>query len=86
MLTGSLSSLKFILPFWSFWESPALKEGRRCGYGTEMDGQVFGESILLVQAHGWALVHAHVRIAQQASGLALNAFGIQGMQLLWGHF
>lgn len=45
-----------------------------------------GDRILFVQAHGRALVHAHVGIAQQASGLTLDAFGIQGVQLLWGHF
>lgn len=44
------------------------------------------ERILLVQAHGRALVHAHVGVAQQASGLALDALRIQGVQLLWGHF
>lgn len=44
------------------------------------------ERILLVQAHGRALVHAHVGVAQQASGLALDALWIQGVQLLWGHF
>lgn len=41
---------------------------------------------LLIQAHGWALVHAHVGIAQQASGLALDALRIQSVQFLWGHF
>lgn len=51
-----------------------------------MEGLGVGERILLVQAHGRALVHAHVGIAQQASGLALDALGIQGVQLLWGHF
>lgn len=45
-----------------------------------------GERILLVQAHGRALVHAHVGVAQQAAGLALDALGIQGVQLLGGHF
>ena len=46
----------------------------------------FGDRILFVQAHGWALVHAHVGIAQQASRLTLDAFRVQGVQLLLGHF
>lgn len=54
------------------------------GLGGERAGN--GERILLVQAHGRALVHAHVGVAQQPSGLALDALGIQGVQLLWGHF
>lgn len=44
-----------------------------------------GGEILLVQAHGGTLVHAHVGVAQQASGLALDALGVQGVQLLRGH-
>lgn len=38
-----------------------------------------GVRILFVQAHGRALVHAHVGITQQASRLTLDAFRIQGM-------
>lgn len=49
-------------------------------------GRGVGGRILFVQAHCWALVHAHVGITQQASGLTLDAFGIQGVQLLGGHF
>lgn len=41
---------------------------------------------LFVQAHCWTLVHAHVGVAEQASGLTLDAFGVQGVQVLWGHF
>lgn len=46
--------------------------------------KLFG--VLFVQAHGRALVHAHVGIAQQAPCLTLDAFRIQGVQLLWCHF
>lgn len=42
--------------------------------------------VLLVQAHGRALVHAHVGVTQQASCLTLDAFRIQSVQLLWCHF
>lgn len=44
-----------------------------------------GGGALLVQAHGRTLVHAHVGVAQQAAGLALDALGVQSMQLLGGH-
>lgn len=54
--------------------------------GRGVEGLGIGERILLVQAHGRALVHAHVGVAQQASGLALDALWIQSVQLLWGHF
>lgn len=40
---------------------------------------------LLVQAHGGALVHAHVGVTQQTASLALDALGVQGMELLRGH-
>lgn len=43
------------------------------------------DQILLVQAHCRTLVHAHVGVAQQASGLSLDAFRVQGVQLLGGH-
>lgn len=69
--------------FWSFWESPALGVGY-LGVKGGMGWQ--GRGALLVQAHGRALVHAHVGVTQQASGLALDALWIQSVQLLWGHF
>lgn len=49
-----------------------------------MTEKLFG--LLFVQAHGRALVHAHVGITQQAPCLTLDAFRVQGVQLLWCHF
>lgn len=84
---ASLSSVSLFFIFYfflSFWESPALGEGEMVR--PKSGGLGVGDRILLVQAHGRALVHAHVGITQQASGLTLDAFGIQGVQLLWRHF
>lgn len=41
---------------------------------------------LLVQTHGRALVHAHVRITEKSSCAALDPSGVQGVQVLGRHF
>ena len=43
------------------------------------------DDMLFVQAHGWTLVHAHVRITKKSACTALNPSGIQGVQLLQRH-
>lgn len=40
---------------------------------------------LLVQAHGWTLVHAHVGITKKSACTALDSSGVQGMQILRRH-
>lgn len=40
---------------------------------------------LLVQAHGWTLVHAHIRITKKSASTALDSPGVQGMQVLGRH-
>lgn len=51
-----------------------------------LTGRSCDEMILLVQAHGRTLVHAHVGITQEAACLALDALWVQRVQLLWTHF
>lgn len=70
--------------FLSFWKSPAVGEG--VGVTGGQRGLGSRDENLFVQAHCRTLVHAHVGVAQQPSGLTLDAFGVQGVQLLWGHF
>lgn len=40
------------------------------------------KKFLLVQAHGRALIHAHVSVTEEPSRAALNPSGVQGMQFL----
>lgn len=43
------------------------------------------DDLLFVQAHGWTLVHAHVRITKKSACTALNPSGIQRVQVLQRH-
>ena len=55
----------------------SFPEGGVGGVAEGLGGRArVGERILLVEAHGRALVHAHVGVAQQPSGLALDALGV----------
>lgn len=42
--------------------------------------------LLFIQAHGGALVHAHVSVTEQAACEALDVFRVESVELLRGHF
>lgn len=41
---------------------------------------------LFIQAHGGALVHAHVSVTEQTASVTLDVFRVEGVQLFGGHF
>lgn len=41
---------------------------------------------LFIQAHGRALVHAHVSVAEQTARVALDVFRVEGMEFFRSHF
>ena len=77
----------------SFAKGPSTQKTPIAGNGCQLEDGVnlcawplpLSDDMLFVQAQGWILVHAYVRITNKFACTALNSSGIQGVQLLQRH-